>query len=239
MLRMTSIPFLAIICPISCTGFNAPPTDFEVRYFNCFIGVNIAALLVLSVPCLWVIIRYKLKEKGRNARYLELKYEYDRLIEFKNNQQVLCKMLSTGEAYGNSYSKMLDIIEVRIKALSAFFEHDMPDSLSKKVEDCMTSQLLDERTRLLDSIGLLYALYYPSFVYRLSEHNLTATEIGYCCLLIMGLKTTEMSSVVHISNIYNVNSRLRQKLGLKSDGLHLNEWLKSLFEETESYQVGA
>lgn len=91
--------------------------------------------------------------------------------------------------------------------------------------------LINNRYKVTDSIGLIYAIYYPHFVAKLTDRGLTASEIGYCCLLVIGLKTSELPKVVNYSNTYNISSRLRSKLGLKMEDGTLSSWLKRIFNE--------
>lgn len=122
------------------------------------------------------------------------------------------------------------IIEMRVKALSTFLNRDMPDSLSKAA--VTLEELLNNRDKVTVSIGLIYAIYFPQFVSKLTDCGLTASEIGYCCLLIIGLKTSELPKVINYSNAYNISSRLRTKLGLKAEDGTLSAWLKKTFNES-------
>lgn len=107
----------------------------------------------------------------------------------------------------------------------------IPDSLSK-VADTL-DELLNNRDKVTGSIGLIYAIYYPRFVAKLAERGLSASEIGYCCLLVIGLKTSELPKVINYSNAYNISSRLRSKLGLTADDGTLSAWLKNVFAEKQ------
>lgn len=87
---------------------------------------------------------------------------------------------------------------------------------------------------MTESIGMLYAIYHPNFVLRLEGFGLTASEIGYCCLLLLGFKTSELSAIVDKSNTYNISSRLRLKIKLDSSVPRLSIWLKQLYAESEA-----
>lgn len=124
--------------------------------------------------------------------------------------------------------ELMRILGLRIKALSAFFQKPIPDSLSKVAQQI--DNLKENKNSIVDSIGLLYAVNYPDFVSELRRHNLTSAEIGYCCLYILGLNIPEAGKVIgKVSSIYNVNSSIRKKLDIS--GSNLDKWLQKRFVE--------
>ena len=120
----------------------------------------------------------------------------------------------------------------RVKSLAQFLSVDPPSSLDK-VADQLDS-LTENRKELLETIGLLYAVYHPSFVNRLQMCGLSNGEIGYCCLLILGFRTGEIGDVINRSSSYHISSAIRQKVGLGPNDTNLSIFLKNLFKETES-----
>ena len=103
---------------------------------------------------------------------------------------------------------------------------------SAKVADKLEDLTADKNT-VTDSIGMLYAMYHPNFVLKLEEYGLTASEVGFCCLLVLGLKTSELSMVVNKSNTYNICSRIRAKLKLEHNSGKLSNWLTDLYAASE------
>ena len=186
---------------------------------------SIVFLFVLFIIAIAIFLFQKQKEERRlRQKYNDLKEEYEYLNETKKNCQT--KMISLAD------EETLKILDRRIKALGTFLSKDKPDSLSKvadKLED-----LSADKNIVTDSIGMLYAIYHPSFVLKLEEYGLTASEVGFCCLLLLGLRTSELSSVVNKSNTYNISSRLRSKLGLGHSPTRLSIWLRQIYNETEA-----
>ena len=183
-------------------------------------------VLVVLLASVFIIMyffhRMKL-EQVLKQKYIDLKEEYIYLKEAKENCQA--KMISDAD------EETLKILDRRIKALGTFLSKDMPDSLSKiadKLED-----LTANKNVVTDSIGMLYAFYHPAFVMKLEEYGLTASEVGFCCLLLLGLRTSELSQVVNKSNTYNISSRIRTKLRLASNTCNLATWLGRLYSDIE------
>lgn len=119
----------------------------------------------------------------------------------------------------------------RVKSLAQFLSIDPPSSLDK-VADQLDS-LTANRKELLETIGLLYAVYHPAFVNRLHACGLSNGEIGYCCLLVLGFRTGEIGDVINRSSTYHISSAIRQKVGLGPNDTNLSIYLKNLFKETE------
>lgn len=185
----------------------------------------ISALLFLTV--IFIIVVYLLRKRKNErmlmAKYNDLKEEYDYLNKAKESCQA--EMISCAD------EETLKILDRRIKALGTFLSKDIPDSLSK-VADKLENLTVDKNI-VTDSIGMLYAIYHPAFVLKLEEYGLTASEVGFCCLLVLGLRTSELSMVVNKSNTYNISSRIRAKLKLEHDSGRLANWLVQLYEESE------
>lgn len=209
--------------------------DYEsnVTIINQKFYLRIAVFVLLLIISLGLTFyhRYKKGRQNMQLKYEGLKREYEELLYLKKRILPIESLMGDLNDSGDSEHNALvgKIIEARIKALSSFLNKDMPDSLSK-VADTL-DELLDNRYKVTDSIGLIYAIYYPHFVSKLTERGLTASEIGYCCLLVVGLKTSELPKVVNYSNTYNISSRLRAKLGLKTEDGTLSAWLKRIFNE--------
>lgn len=120
----------------------------------------------------------------------------------------------------------------RVKSLGHFLSIEQPKSL-ERVSDQLDS-LTNNRKELLETIGLLYAVYYPTFVNQLQEFKLSNGEIGYCCLLILGFRAGEIGDVINRRSSYHISSAIRRKVGLEPNDTNLAIFLKNLFKETES-----
>lgn len=183
-------------------------------------------LLVVAFSVI-VITLYLCKKHSEELRlqqkYNELKEEFQYLTNTKEYYK--SKIIS------NVDEETLKILDRRIIALGTFLSKDKPDSLSKvadKLED-----LTANKNVVTDSIGMLYAIYHPTFVLKLESFGLTASEVGFCCLLMLGLRTSELSQVVNKSNTYNISSQIRSKLKLEQSSGKLANWLNQLFESSE------
>lgn len=185
----------------------------------------VSALLFVTFVFIIVVylLRKRKKERMLMVKYNDLKEEYDYLSKAKESCQA--KMISCAD------EETLKILDRRIKALGTFLSKDIPDSLSKVADKL--ENLTADKIIVTDSIGMLYAIYHPAFVLRLEEYGLTASEVGFCCLLVLGLRTSELSMVINKSNTYNISSRIRAKLKLEHDSGRLANWLVQLYEESE------
>ena len=181
-------------------------------------------VVAFSVVIITLYLYKKHSEERRLLqKYNELKEEFQYLKNTKENYK--SKIIS------NVDEETLKILDRRIIALGTFLSKDMPDSLSKvadKLEDLTANKKI-----VTDSIGMLYAIYHPTFVLKLESFGLTASEVGFCCLLMLGLRTSELSQVVNKSNTYNISSQIRSKLMLEQSSGKLANWLNQLFESSE------
>jgi len=192
-----------------------------IRYRTIFAAAGV--ILVLSII---VIARYFVKrkkyERHLNKLLADIKKEYAELLSVNENNSKL------------HYEARM-ILDIRIKTLARFLSRDLPDSISKIADDI--EELTKDRQVIVDNIGLLYSIYHPNFVNYLEERGLTLPEVGYCCLLLLGVKTSEIGSIIYRSSTYNISSKLRKKLGLEAKSTKLAIWLKEAFDKTEKNDI--
>lgn len=193
-----------------------------IIYFATF------AILILCIT-LYLNIKWRKERKLNQSNLAELQQEYDALCMLKEHLDGANKYLCEQVAVQSSTDQeLLRVLGHRMKSLSAFLQKPIPDSLSKVVPQI--ENLRKSKNYIVDNIGLLYAVTYPDFVSELRMHDLTSSEIGYCCLLLLGLNIPEAGEVIgRVSSIYNVNSSIRKKLGVTSQ--NLDKWLINRFSE--------
>jgi len=150
-------------------------------------------------------------------------------MEIKQEYESICSVLHNHEELQDSARKALGD---RVSSLAQFLSKEKPQSLSKVADQL--EALSENRKELLDTIGLLYAIYYPSVITVLVNHKLTTTEVGYCCLLQLGFRTREVGDVINRSGSYNISSAIRKKLGLGPNDTNLSNYIKGLFESNNT-----
>ena len=164
-------------------------------------------------------LQEKLIEQNREAS--------DRLSEYSNVHDYLCEQECR---VGDTEKELLQILGHRLKSLSAFLQRPIPDSLSKVA--VQIDHLKKNRNYIVDSIGFLYAVNYPVLISELRSFGLTSSEIGYCCLLLIGLNIPEAGVVIgREASIYNISSAIRKKMALPTCSSNLDKWLAKRFTE--------
>ena len=143
-------------------------------------GISLLLLLII----IYVVFKWRKEHKQNMSDLNDLQQEYEALISLKENLDNSYHYLSeqmTGKFQTNQ--ELMIVLGQRIKALAAFLQKPIPDSLSK-----VASQIEDlkrNKNYIVDSIGLLYAVNHPEFVSELRAHNLTSSEIAtavFICL---------------------------------------------------------
>lgn len=178
--------------------------------------------LIVFVLCVFLLFELRKRRKQRERigqLYDSLKEEYEQMSAVLQNNSSI-------------QEEARALLGKRVKSLAQFLSAD-PSSSLDKVTDQLDS-LTANRKELLETIGLLYAMYHPAFVNRLQACGLSNGELGYCCLLILGFRTGEIGDVINRSSSYHISSAIRQKVGLGPNDTNLSIFLKNLFKETES-----
>ena len=202
----------------------------EISQKYKFLYLTIIFLSILFVSLFYIIKWYKAYLKNK-SEYDSLTKEYDELRRLEAKLNDAYRYLSEQmDRRGESSKDLMTILGYRIKSLSAFLKRPIPDALSK-----IPSQIEDikkNKNYIVDSVGLLYAINYPDFVSVLQNHGLTSSEIGFCCLYIMGLNMPEVGEIIgKVSSIYNINSTIRKKLNISTSETNLDKWLVKKFSE--------
>lgn len=195
-----------------------PMAPSSSQDFNTWLKHTLIALLLIQFVTILLMASQFRNQKKEEA---ELKALYDQLhAEYDQVRKLPLMMADLPPASRETLNK-------KMHALSAFFSDSIPPSLDI-VADQLDS-LTRNRKELLETIGMLYAAYHPRFVSRLLESNLTPLEVGYCCLLVMGLRTGELRDVINRSGVYNINVAIRRKLDINTNASTLSSYLKQLF----------
>ncbi len=214
-------------------GFRNELTQTRQRHYMSY-AISISILLIILL--LYMNIKWKIQRQHNKKDLEELQQEYAALISLKERMDGTYKYLS-GQISKQSHTdqELMKVLGQRIKSLAAFLQQPIPDSLSKVASQI--DDLKKNKNYIVDSIGLLYAVTYPDFISDLRAYGLTSSEIGYCCLYLLGLNIPEAGEVIgKVSSVYNVNSSIRKKIGIT--GTNLDKWLINRFTELYSDNIG-
>ena len=188
--------------------------NMRMRWGIALTGIGFLAVLLFG----WISVSRGRKEQTRLQKlYTDLQEELSVLKLVQTHQSEMGKEAAA-------------VLGERVKSLSHFLMQEQPASLERVSSQLET--LTANRRELLDTIGMLFAIYQPSFVMRLSEHGLTPTEVGYCCLLALGVRSGEIGDIINRSGVYNIAGGIKAKFGELAAGQSLATTVKKIYEET-------
>ncbi len=189
---------------------------------------SISIVMVLAALSLWAIklvklrgLEKKIAEKERE-RYKML---YDNLLEEKS---CLLEMVSNNSRI-NEHAN--NAIRNRLNILNGFFKAHISNndqlytSAIKEMEE-----VFENRIEFLRDTKLIFTASYPQFIAKLEDCNMTDTEIMYCCLYAIGLKGTHIGKYLGTSNIYNISSSIRKRLGIDEYKTNIDKHIKELMD---------
>ncbi|MBP5720854.1 MAG: hypothetical protein J6W82_07290 [Bacteroidales bacterium] len=185
-------------------------------------SANTIMWLGLAILMLVVAGIYGTAKALRNRRrYLET------LQNVKKEYSLMEALVSKGQSPEN----VKDVLQKRIQALRPYITKRsiVPVKPGRKGLE----KLDEDRKNMLRSIGMLYALTYPGFVYELTRYSLEAEEIGMCALYLCGYSSKELSDLLVRGDIYHLNSGIRAKIGEPVGSTKLHVWLRTVFEHSQ------
>lgn len=162
-------------------------------------------VVLITLSALWYG-----RARKRRKMIRDLRSEYDSLL-------MTCRS-------GTELSKeVLNLMNERVLVIN--------ELLSGKIRQGKTfysslERLSGNRTEILESIAILYAIHSPGFVSILFNKKLSPAEIGFCYLLLSGLSVKQVGSFICHSDYYSISSKIRSKLGIESNASTLGKWLK-------------
>lgn len=125
-----------------------------------------------------------------------------------------------------------NLLFARLRALKPFLESSGIGR--RRPNNKELAKLVEDRKKMLESIGLMCSLTHPSFASVLARRQLTAEEIGICSLYITDYRPKELPDILGRRSIYQKNSEIREKLADLVKDTTLPVWLKHLYKQTES-----
>lgn len=169
------------------------------------------SLVVISI-LVFVIQRHRKIASITETALNDLREEYEMLKSIKAENDEISE-------------KALGVLKERMLTLKDFLE-------KKNRAANELDRLSGNRTSILESIGMIYAIYAPKFTEVLLDKELSPAEIGYCCLHLMGYSTKEAGDFICHSAYYNISSKIRSKLQIESNRSTLAKWLTQKYSET-------
>lgn len=219
--------YQAAIENINLSVFNNDIRFLEERYRNTMqeeknirrrIGLSVAVAMLL-VGLTVLIIVFRKREKRYKEAVSDAKAEYAFINHLMEDSDKGMKALR-------------DTLGGRMNALRPYLYSDSvtPSVFSPRKD----LEHIDEgRKEMLRSIGMVYALSYPTFTETLVSYGLSSEEVGLCALYVAGYSTKEMNDYLHSGSILHINGNIRRKIGEPVEGLKLHTWLKQTFMQTE------
>lgn len=184
----------------------------QARIKTLWISFFLASVCGIAIAVLY----FRRKRLDWEKKVEDLRTEYAALVRYRNAM----------EAHNDRIGQLLD---ARIRALAPFLDDGPPGILDRSPE---LDRLLSDRKDVLCNIGLLFALYHPSFVQELENYGLDYLEIGYCCLYALGFRIKELPGILG-REAYHINPHIRQKIGLDTHSTNLPIWIRDLFVRCE------
>ena len=176
------------------------------------IVIFLSIIIILGLSVLWALKLIKVKKleqellENERERY---KLLCDKLYEEK---LALAEMLDS-DAMLNQRFKIA--INNRINLINQFLKAHITanTTLNDKAYADM-EDIFNNKDQFLIDTKIIFEASYPGFIAKLKEKNLSETELKYCCLYAIGLKGTHIGKYLGSTNIYNVSSSIRRKLGI-------------------------
>lgn len=189
----------------------------------------ICVVIVLALLILWAtkLVKIKVLEKEIAQKESErYKMLYDNLLDEKN-----C-FLEMSSVNSEITEQANNAIMNRMNILNDFFKAHVSDDCQLQTSAINEMEkIFENRYEFLRDTKLIFTASYPHFIAKLKECNMTETEIMYCCMYAIGLKGSHIGKYLGTSNIYNISSSIRRKLGLDEYKKNIDKHIRELLQK--------
>lgn len=182
------------------------------------------SLLLLLAMLLILAIRFW-KKKIQTIKSDGVRYE--NLYKAAQKEKAsLEEMLHSANCKSDEFNELLKERLIHIE--NAMVKHKSGLVRDRKAAIEELDSLLEGQSGFLTTLYLLFSVSHTDFINTLRSKNLTTTQIGYCCLYVMGYSGKEVGALVDSKNIYNINAEIRKKLCIDGSPSNLKPYLISL-----------
>ena len=185
-------------------------------------------ILILSLTAasafLYIIIRKirtVLSERDRERE------QYNQMLESLNAEILRLKKIRRDSRIDKD---IISHVDRRLNVLNMFALSNVSRVFETKAYKEL-SLLMENREDFMESTRKSFVISHPEFLSYLKSCKLTDWEIGCCCLYCIGFNGNELSDYLRRKAIYNVNSVIRQKLGISKGSTQLYTFLRQKMSE--------
>ena len=189
---------------------------------------NIAIALTVLLVLLFFIALLLLKVKRRSYEYRLLNQVYS---DIRDQYNVLQKYISGGaDLTALSGADDIKKLEQRILSMGRILYGNSLSTIDviKRICD------LGGANVAMKGASMLCAVYCVHYYNYLKNNGLNDFEKGYCTMLLQGITVKELEYALDRKNLYNVNARIRSKIGAFGDASDLVALLRKAYKEVNS-----
>lgn len=205
--------------------------QIEKNKRNYLIAILVLCVLVLILSILLVVNKIKRMKIEHQTADERFKVEIARYEYMYNDALKEIDDLNDALKYNLLDNDVKKYIRERLNLLNKFIASNLTPNFTEKVAKEL-KQLMQDKKYFIESTRVSFSIEHPQFVNFLKKKGLSDSEIGYCCLYIMGLKGKDISSYMG-SGHYKLSSVLRKKFGLSEHDTNIDIFLHEKLEEIE------
>ena len=178
----------------------------------------IMAILLLVAVIRWLESAMKQNREKFQRQCELLEYEKENLLD------ILEKNRELDNRIGNA-------IEARLAIINQFFKAHVTENYDtdKKAIKEMEA-LFNDKGEFLKNTTLIVERKNPQFIAHLKQRGLTEQEIHFTCLYVIGLRGVHIGKYLNTTNVYNISSSIRRKLGIDEYKTNLDKLINDLYE---------
>ena len=178
----------------------------------------VLVILLLAAVIRWLESTMKRNREKYHRQCELLEYEKENLLD------ILEKNRELDNRIGNA-------IEARLAIINQFFKAHVTENYDtdKKAIKEMEA-LFNDKGEFLKNTTLIVEGNNPQFIAHLKQRGLTEQEIHFTCLYVIGLRGVHIGKYLNTTNIYNISSSIRRKLGIDEYKTNLDKLINDLYE---------
>ncbi len=173
---------------------------------------------MLAAVIKWLESTIKRNRENYHRQCELLEYERENLLEILERSR-------------EADNRIKNAIEARLDIINQFFKAHVTenyDTDKKALKDM--EALFNDKVEFLRNTTLIVEGNNPHFISHLKQCGLTEQEIHFTCLYVIGLRGVHIGKYLQTTNIYNISSSIRKKLGIDEYKTNLDKLINDLYE---------
>ena len=195
------------------------------------IWLSIIAVCLSALISVLIYFRYRLNRSKRIIAELKVDGLKHEIAALAAEQERLKEVLAERN---DLVPQIQDVLKNRLEMLNSLLAKEISgDDRYARPYNKWIETIKHDKTEFIRQTREAVTATHPAFMEELKSHGLTDDELGYVCLLVLGLRGKDVGEYIQLKRHYHVSSEIRKKLGIDEHVTNLGNYIRRLMSDKQ------